>query len=71
MVMAIIEPIAAGVIVSLLNKYIVSGQCWRWTQQSCDPAVEIIEEESEEEKVGNISSTTTTVGDASVHVHCH
>ena len=71
MVMAIIEPIAAGVIVSLLNKYVLSGQCWRWTQQSCETAVEIIEEESEEEKVGNISSTTTTVSDASVHVHCH
>ena len=67
MVMTIFEPIAAGVIVSLLNKYIVSGQCWRWTQQSCDPAVEIIEEDDEM----NVSSTTTTVSDASVHVHCH
>ena len=70
MVMPIVEPIFAGVIVSLLNKYILSGQCCGWLQKSCeDNQGEVIEEEGPEEE--GISSTTTTVSDASVHVHCH
>jgi hypothetical protein len=67
MVIAIVEPVFAGVLVSLLNKYVLSGQCWGWLQRSCE---EVIEEEEGPEEEG-ISSTTTTVSDASVHVHCH
>ena len=69
MVLAIIEPVFAGVLVSLLNKYVLSGQCCGWLQRSCEESQgEVMEEGPEEE---GISSTTTTVSDASVHVPCH
>ena len=74
MVIAIVEPVFAGILVSLLNKYVLSGQCCGWLQQSCEGVEEIIEEregEKEEEEVEVLSSTTTTISDASVHVHCH
>ena len=74
MVIAIIEPVFAGLLVSLLNKYVLSGQCTGWLQQSCESSEEIIEEregEKEEDEVEVLSSTTTTISDASVHVHCH
>ena len=73
MVLAIVEPVFAGIIVSLLNKYFLSGQCYGWLQQCCEQAEERIEEkegERENEEV-EVSSTTTTVSDASVHVHYH
>ena len=69
MVLAIVEPVFAGVLVSLLNKYVLSGQCCGWLQRSCEESQEEVIEEGPEE--GGISSTTTTVSDASVHVHCH
>ena len=69
MVIAIVEPVFAGILVSLLNKYVLSGQCCVWLQRSCESPAEIIEEGGEDEM--GISSTTTTVSDASVHVHCH
>ena len=73
MVLAIVEPVFAGIVVSLLNKYFISGQCCGWVQQYCEQAEELIEEnegEREHEEV-EVSSTTTTVSDASVHVHYH
>ena len=71
MVLAIIEPVFAGVLVSLLNRYVLSGQCCGLLQRSCEERrEEVIEEEEGKEEEG-ISSTTTTVSDASVHVHCH
>ena len=76
MVIAIVEPVFAGLLVSLLNKYILSGQCSSWLQQTCDGSEELIEEserekeEDEEERV-SYASTNTTVSDATVHVHCH
>ena len=73
MVIAIVEPVFAGLLVSLLIKYVLSGQCTSWLQQSCESAEESIEEsereKEEEEEV--VSSTTTTISDASVHRHCH
>ena len=69
MVLAIVEPVFAGVLVSLLNKYVLSGQCCGWLQRSCENQEEIIEAGGHEED--GVSSTTTTVSDASVHVHCH
>ena len=74
MVIAIVEPVFAGLLVSLLNKYVLSGQCTSWLQQSCESSEEIIDEdewEKEEEEVEVVSSTTTTISDASVHIHCH
>ena len=70
MVMAIIEPISAGIIVSLLNKYIVSGQFYNWLQQCCEQA-EQQEDEHDEKDDPQWSSTTTTVSDATMHVHVH
>ena len=76
MVIAIIEPIAAGVIVSLLNKYFISGRFYSWLPTWCveEPDLEDDREDSElgdTEWKRQVSSTTTTVSDASVHVHCH
>ena len=68
MVLAIIEPVFAGVLVSMLNRYVLSGQCCGWLQSSCERQEEVIKEGADEE---GISSTTTTVSDASMHVHCH
>ena len=73
MVIAIVEPVFAGLLVSLLNKYALSGQCGSWVQKSCESTEELIEEnegeKEEEEEV--VSSTNTTISDASVHIHCH
>ena len=74
MVIAIIEPVFAGLLVSLLNKYVLSGQSTGWLQKSCEGTEELIEEregEKGEDEEEVLSSTTTTVSDASVHVHCH
>ena len=69
MVITVVEPVFAGIIVSLVNRYILSGQCYGWLQSSCGSEAEIVEAEKHEED--GVSSTTTTVSDASVHVHCH
>lgn len=70
---AFIEPVCAGIMVSLINKYILNGGCAGWFQQSC--SAEAFRQQDENEMVeaesDSISSTTTTVTDASVHVHCH
>ena len=77
MVIAVIEPVFAGVLVSLFNRYILSGQCAGWISQSCDTTEEeseIIEEEErkkEQEEGEAVSSTNTSISDASVHIHCH
>ena len=73
MVIAIVEPVFAGILVSLINRFVLSGQCYGWMQQSCERVEELIEEKDEvrEEAEVDVSSTTTTVSDASVHVHCH
>ena len=74
MVMAIIEPIAAEMIVSLLNKYFVSGQFYSWLQSCCQQVEEeILEERNRDNEHDEVqwSSTTTVVSDATVHVHSH
>ena len=73
MVIAIIEPISAGIIVSLLNKYFISGQCYTWLQQCCEQTEELIEERNRDREHDGAqwSSTTTTVSDATIHVHSH
>ena len=68
--MSTLEPIAAGMIVSILNKYCVSGQFYNWLQQCCEQA-EQPEDEHDEKDDPQWSSTTTTVSDASMHVHVH
>ena len=74
MVMPILEPIAAGVIVTLLNKYIVSGLCFDWARQYCEEEEEITTESDDDmypRWSRETSSTTTTVSDATMHVHVH
>ena len=71
MVMAIIEPIAAGVIVSLLNKYVLSGQFYNWIQSACQHVEEETEEEQDEHDVVQWSSTTTVMGDIAAHMYSH
>jgi len=73
--LSIIEPVCAGIMVSLINKYILNGHCSGWFHQVCNTQVveeqtenEVIEEDAEDD---SIPSTTTTVTDASVHVHVH
>ena len=74
MVIAILEPIAAGMIVSILNKYFVSGQFYNWLQSCCQQVEEeILEERDRDNEHDEVqwSSTTTVVSDATIHVHCH
>lgn len=72
MVIAILEPVFAGIMVSLINKYIINGSCNVWLQQSCS-AEEVREDENEivEDDGRELSSTNTSISDADVHVHCH
>ena len=74
MVIAILEPVFAGIMVSLINTYVVSGYCSEWLQNSCS-SEQVKEDEHENEIVedegGQYSSTTTIISDADVHVHCH
>ena len=72
MVIAILEPVFAGIMVSLINKYVINGHCSAWLQQSCS-AEEFTEDEDEieEDEREQYSSTNTTISDADVHVHCH
>ena len=46
MVIAILEPVFAGLMVSLLNKYVLSGTCSAWLQQFCSTE-EVREDENE------------------------
>ena len=62
----IIEPIFAGIIVSLINKYVLNANSSIWTM--CSPQEIIIEHED------NISSSNTAISDSSFdapHVHVH
>jgi hypothetical protein len=67
MVLAIIEPVCAGIMVALINKYLLNNLGGWW--QSCS-AEEIIVDEHEMED-DSVSSTNTTITDAEIHVHCH
>jgi hypothetical protein len=63
----ILEPILAGLAVSLINKYIVNNNClWLWC--SSPPTIEIDGHEDD------LASSNTTVSDISLenpHVHIH
>ena len=71
MEIAILEPVFAGIMVSLINKYVISGSCSGWLQnlgashQVREDEHEVIDDEGEA-----VSSTTTTISDADMHVHC-
>ena len=73
---AILEPVFAGIMVSLINKYVINGPCSTWLQQSCfteefkEDEDEDVDEKAEDER-DQYSSTNTTIIDADIHVHCH
>ena len=69
MVIAILEPVFAGIIVSLINRYVLSGSGVSWIRQSC--SAEEVRENDDEEEMDQQASNITTISDASVHVHCH
>jgi len=70
MVMPILEPVFAGILVSLINKYILSGSFVSWIRQSCS-VDEVKENDGDDDEMEQHSSTITTISDATVHVHCH
>ena len=71
MVIAIVEPVFAGILVSLINRYILSGSCVSWLRQSCSTEELRENDDEEEEQMEQQASNITTISDASVHVHCH
>ena len=75
MVVAILEPVFAGTMVSLINKYLINGPIGAWLQQCATEEFQEDEDESEDSKMEDEkdqwSSQNTTISDADVHVHCH
>ena len=69
MVLAILEPVFAGIMVSLINKYVLNNLGW-WSSCSAEELV-VDEHDLEEDERGTASSTNTTISDADIHVHCH
>ena len=67
MVLAILEPVFAGIMLSLINKYRLHGSCNVCSvEEFREDEHEIVEDDGRES-----SSTNTTISDADVHVHCH
>ena len=60
---AILEPIQAGLIVALINKYIISNDKL-WDYLCGTTRVEEAKQDQED-----ASSTTTSINDAALHVH--
>ena len=62
----ILEPILAGILVSLINKFILNNNSiWNW----CSPQEIVIEQHED-----TISSSNTTISDISFeepHIHVH
>ena len=60
----VLEPIGAGLVVAIFNRYILSG--WLWNQLAgCGPQVPHREDEAE-----CVSSSSTSATDA-VEIHAH
>ena len=66
---AILEPVCAGIMVSLISKHLLInlGVVWR----SCSVEEIVVEEPELEEEGEAVSSTNTTISDVDIHVHCH
>ena len=60
---AILEPIEAGLIVALVNKYIINNDKL-WEYLCGTTRVEEAKQDQED-----ASSTTTSINDAAIHVH--
>lgn len=61
----ILEPVSAGIIVALLNKYVVSKFDFCYP---CQLVAEIANEKNHED---DVSSTSTTVTDFDTSTHAH
>ena len=62
----VVEPIGAGLVVALINKFIISNPSLWVTICGCGKPHH---EESHEDARDDDSSTTTSVNDAEIHVH--
>ena len=64
---SVIEPIVAGCIVSLINKFILNNNSILWGYW-CSPQAIVVEQHDD-----TISSSNTTIADIyfEPHVHCH
>jgi hypothetical protein len=69
MVVAILEPVCAGIMVALINKYLLNNLGSLW--QSCSAEEIVVDEQGLEEEGEAVSSTNTTISDVDIHVHCH
>jgi hypothetical protein len=70
MVIAIVEPVCAGIMVALINNYLLNNLGVVW--QSCSAEKLVVDEHELEEEEGEaLSSTNTTISDVDIHVHCH
>ena len=77
--MTIIEPIFAGIMVSLINKYVLNNLGFLWSaceREEPNESQDDTEEgqrkdgEADDDEHEAVSSQNTTISDA-VHVHCH
>jgi hypothetical protein len=68
MVVAILEPVCAGIMVALINKYLLNNLGSLW--QSCSAEEIVVDEQGLEEEGEAVSSTNTTISDVDIHVHC-
>ena len=66
---AILEPVCAGIMVPLINKYLLNNLGGVW--QSCSAEKIIVDEDEMDEEGESVSSANTTISDADIHVHCH
>jgi hypothetical protein len=69
MVVAILEPVCAGIMVALSKTYLLNNLSSLW--QSCSAEEIIVDEQELEEEGEAVSSTNTTISDVDIHVHCH
>ena len=71
MVFSILEPVFAGVLVSLINRYLLNGSAGTWLQSWCVPDENIDEDEVLDEEDHSMSSTSTTILDTQIDAHTH
>ena len=80
MVMPMFEPICAGILVSLINKYVVNNLEYVWKYFGCKESVASQDDTTEESQMQDeaeesvereaVSSESTTII-SDVQVHCH
>ena len=72
MVFSILEPVFAGILVSLINRYLINGSAGTWLQSWCVPPDENIDEDEVlDEEDHSMSSTSTTIIDTQIDAHTH